>query len=38
MFSVVLVCLFFCEQRYSKSYKRIAMEFYGGVQDGTVRN
>ena len=34
MFSIALVCLLVCQQRYSKSYERIAMKSYGGVQSG----
>ena len=26
------------EQHYPKGYERIAMEFYGGVQGGTMKN
>ena len=42
IFSVALklvwlfVCLY-CEQHYSKSYERIVMKVYGGVQGGTMR-
>ena len=38
MFLVVFVCLSICKQDYSKSYKRIAIKFYGGVQGGTMKN
>ena len=40
MFSVCigLFGLFVCEQHYSKSYERIVMKFYGGVQGGTMKN
>ena len=31
IFLVPLVCLSMYEQHYSKSYKQIAMKFYGGV-------
>ena len=29
------VCLFVCEQHYSKSYERIGMKFYGRVLSST---
>ena len=29
------VCLSVCKQHYSKSYKWIAMKFYGGVRGST---
>ena len=32
------VCLFVCGQHYSKSYERIGMKFYGGVQSSTRKN
>ena len=41
MFSVVLaclVCLSISKHHYSKSYKQIAMKFYGGVQGDTMEN
>ena len=42
MFLVALVslsvCLFVCGQHYSKSYERIGMKFYGGVQSSTRKN
>ena len=42
MFLVALVslsvCLFVCGQRYSKSYERIGMKFYGRVQSSTRKN
>ena len=31
-------CLFASEQHYLKSYKQIAMTFYGGIQGGTRKN
>ena len=42
MFLVALVCLsvclFVCEQHYSKSYERIGMKFYGRVLSSTSKN
>ena len=42
MFLVALVCLsvclFVCEQHYSKSYERIGMKFYGRVLSSTMKN
>ena len=42
MFLVAFVCLFVClsvcGQHYSKSYERIGMKFYGGVQGSTMKN
>ena len=38
VFSSVGICLFVCEQYYSKSYERIAMKSYGGAQDGKRKN
>ena len=42
MFLVALVCLsvclFVCEQHYSKSYERIGMKFYGRVLSSTRKN
>ena len=42
MFLVALVCLsvclFVCEQHYSKSYERIGMKFYGWVLSSTSKN
>ena len=32
------VCLFVCEQHYSKSYERIGMKFYGRVLSSTSKN
>ena len=32
------VCLFVCEQHYSKSYERIGMKFYGQVLSSTSKN
>ena len=32
------VCLFVCEQDYSKSYERIGMKFYGRVLSSTSKN
>ena len=32
------VCLFVCEQHYSKSYERIGMKFYGRVPSSTSKN
>ena len=34
MFACLSVCLFVCWQNFSKSYKQIAMKFYGRVQCG----
>ena len=34
---VALVCLSVCKQHYSKSYKRIAVKFYGGIWGGTMK-
>ena len=36
--SVCLVCLFVCEQHYSKSYERIGMKFYGQVLSSASKN
>ena len=32
------VCLFVCEQHYSKCYERIGMKFYGRVLSSTSKN
>ena len=32
------VCLFVCEQHYSKSYERIGMKLYGRVLSSTSKN
>ena len=32
------VCLFVCEQHYSKRYERIGMKFYGRVLSSTSKN
>ena len=31
VFVLLFICLFACNQHYSKSYEQIAMEFYGGL-------
>ena len=36
--SSLFVCLFVCEQHYSKSYERIGMKFYGRVLSSTRKN
>ena len=38
MFLVASVSLSVCGQHYSKSYERIGMKFYGGVQSTTRKN
>ena len=37
MFLVALVYLFVCEQHYSKSYERIGMTFYAGVNEELIK-
>ena len=34
----LFVCLSICKQVTQKSYKRIAMKFYGGVWGGAMKN